>query len=59
SVVMAYLLYKGHSLDEAKKMILTKKPFCTQGGRSTAELQYFHEEFLTQWQTNLREQNAF
>ncbi len=58
SVVMAYLLYKGHSLDEAKKKILTKKPFCTQGGRPTTEPQYFHEEFLPQWQMYLREHNA-
>jgi len=59
SVAMAYLLYKGHSLDDAREMILTKKSFCTQGGRPTTEPQYFHEEFLTQWQRDLREQNAF
>ncbi|MFQ5851719.1 MAG: dual specificity protein phosphatase family protein [Candidatus Binatia bacterium] len=49
SVVMAYLLYKGHSLDEAREMILAKKPFCTQAGQSTGEPQYFHEEFLAEW----------
>ncbi|MFQ5903982.1 MAG: dual specificity protein phosphatase family protein [Candidatus Binatia bacterium] len=49
SVVMAYLLYKGHSLDEAKEMILSKKPFCTQSGNPTDQPQYFQEEFLGQW----------
>ncbi|MEE8074059.1 MAG: dual specificity protein phosphatase family protein [Candidatus Binatia bacterium] len=59
SVVIAYLLYKGHGLDVAKKKILSLKPFCTQSGMPTDQPQYFQEEFLTQWLRYLTERHSF
>ncbi len=53
SVVIAYLHYKGYGLDQAKKRILSIKPFCTQSGRPTGQPQYFQDEFLTQWEEYL------
>ena len=58
SVVMAYLLYKGYGLGEAKKLIISIKPFCTQSGRPTDQPQYFQEEFLARWLNYLGEQQS-
>jgi len=55
TVVVAYLLYKGHRLDRIKAKILRRKPFAQLGGRRTSEPQYFQDGFLRQWRRFLSE----
>ena len=49
TVVIAYLVYKGCSLEGAKSLILSKKRFYTVRGVETSEPMQFHDSFFTQW----------
>jgi len=49
TVVIAYLIFKGGSLEAAKSLILSKKRFYTVKGVETLEPMQFHDSFFTQW----------
>jgi len=49
TVVIAYLIFKGGSLEAAKSLILSKKRFYTVRGVETLEPMQFHDSFFTQW----------
>jgi len=49
SVVIAYLIFKGYSLEAAKSLILSKKRLYTVGGVETSEPMQFHDSFFIQW----------
>lgn len=49
SVVLAYLLHRGHDIEEVKRLVLSKKPWASAGGRPTPFPQYFQEAFLARW----------
>ena len=49
TVVIAYLIFKGGSLETAKSLILSKKRFYTARGVDTLEPMQFHDSFFTQW----------
>ena len=53
SVVIAYLVFKGYDLGEAKRLILEKKRFRTLGGVDTGEPLVFHDSFFTEWRKYL------
>ena len=56
SVVIAYLIFTGCSLEEAKSLILSKKRFHTERGVETSNPLQFHDSFFTQWKEFLTRQ---
>ena len=56
SVVIAYLIFTGCSLEAAKSLILSKKRFHTERGVETSNPLQFHDSFLTQWKEFLTRQ---
>ncbi len=56
SVVIAYLIFTGVSLEAAKSLILSKKPFYTVRGVETSNPLQFHDAFFTQWKEFLTRQ---
>ena len=56
SVVIAYLIFTGCSLEAAKSLILSKKRFHTEGGVETSNPLQFHDSFFTQWEEFLTRQ---
>lgn len=53
TVVIAYLMFKGQTLDEIKREVLRRKPFAQLSGLPTAQPQYFQDEFLAHWRALL------
>jgi protein-tyrosine phosphatase len=56
SVVIAYLIFTGCSLEAAKSLILSKKRFHTERGVETSNPLQFHDSFFTQWKEFLTRQ---
>jgi protein-tyrosine phosphatase len=56
SVVIAYLIFTGCSLEAAKSLILSKKRFHTDRGVDTPNPLQFHDSFFTQWKEFLTRQ---
>jgi protein-tyrosine phosphatase len=56
SVVIAYLIFTGCSLEAAKSLILSKKRFHTERGVETSSPLQFHDSFFTQWKEFLTRQ---
>ena len=56
SVVIAYLIFTGSSLEAAKSLILSKKRFYTERGVETSNPLQFHDSFFTQWKEFLTRQ---
>ena len=56
SVVIAYLIFTGVSLEAAKSLILSKKRFYTVRGVETSNPLQFHDAFFTQWKEFLSRQ---
>jgi protein-tyrosine phosphatase len=53
TIVIGYLMYKGHKLQDIQREVLKRKPYAHFFGKPTETPQYFNENFLRRFEAFL------